>query len=448
VPHPSERIRSGRSRHLEGRTIVLGISGSIAAIESPRIARELIRHGAAVVAVMSREATRIVTAEAMGFATGRPAVSELSGDVEHVTLLGPGPGRADLYLIAPATANTLSKIAHGIDDTPVTTCASVALGGQVPMLVAPAMHAHMAENPAVRENLERLRGWGVGVVAPVASEGEEKLAPPETIAAAVVHRLANGPWAGRRLLVVGGATREPIDAVRSITNESSGETAIALATEAYYRGGEVTLWAGAMRREPPGFVALRSFRSVADLRRLAAAEIDALRSSDAILVPAALSDFGLPPSPGKIPSGGAAPLTLNLHRLPKVLPELRRLAGARPRLIGFKLEAGLEEGALAARASGLLEEAELDGVVANDASVLGSDRSEALFLDRRGARRWLRGTKAEVAAALLDAVAELLAPAGVTGPPKPHLRRASARRAPRRAGGSRSAVRRPASRVS
>ncbi|MGI0151348.1 MAG: flavoprotein, partial [Thermoplasmata archaeon] len=214
--HPSRAIRGRRSELLAGRRILLGISGSIAAVEVIRIARELIRHGAHVRAVMSPEATRIVTPEAIHFATGTAPITRLTGEVEHVSWLGPGEDRADLLLLAPATANTLSKIAHGIDDTAVTSCASMALGGGVPVLVAPAMHEHMARNPAVKENLERLRGWRVELIPSRSEEGEEKLATPEEVAAAVLHRLARGPWVGRSVLVVGGASREPIDEVRSV----------------------------------------------------------------------------------------------------------------------------------------------------------------------------------------------------------------------------------------
>ncbi len=231
---------------------MLGVTGSIAAIETPRIVRELIRHGAEVRAVLSPEASRIVSEEALAFATGHPTISRLTGDVEHVTLLGPGEGRADLLLIAPATANTIAKIAHGIDDTPVTSCASVALGGGVPILLAPAMHAHMGQNPAVRASLEQLVAWGVGIVQPEAAEGEEKLASPEEVAAAVLHRLASGPWVGRHVIVIGGASRESIDDVRSVTNESSGETAVQLATQAHFRGASVELWAGALQVPVPG----------------------------------------------------------------------------------------------------------------------------------------------------------------------------------------------------
>ena len=159
--HPSRAIRGRRSQLLAGRRIVVAVTGSIAAVETPRVIRELIRHGAEVRAVMTPDAARIVTPEAIAFATGNPPIVHLSGEVEHVTFLGPGEGRADLLLLAPATANTISKIAHGIDDTAVTSCASVALGGGVPLLLAPAMHSHMGLNPAVRENLDRLRSWGV-----------------------------------------------------------------------------------------------------------------------------------------------------------------------------------------------------------------------------------------------------------------------------------------------
>ncbi len=245
--HPSHVIRGRSSQLLAGRRIVIGVSGSIAAIELPKVIRELIRHGADVQAVMSPEAMRLVTPETLEFATGHRPITQLTGNVEHVTLLGPGPGRADLYLIAPATANTISKVAHGIDDTPVTSCASVALGGGVPMLLAPAMHSHMGVNPAVKENLEKLRGWGVGIVPGTSVEGEDKIASPEEVAAAVLHRLGSGPWAGRRVIIIGGAAREAIDEVRSVTNESSGTTALALANQAYYRGAEVELWAGALQ---------------------------------------------------------------------------------------------------------------------------------------------------------------------------------------------------------
>ena len=401
--HPSRVIHGRRSRLLAGRRIVLGVSGSIAAVEVPRIARELIRHGAEVRAVMSPDAAKIVTSEALHFATGHPAVTALTGAVEHVSLLGPGTGRADLLLLAPATANTIGKIAHGIDDTPVTSFAAVALGGGVPILLAPAMHADMAGNPAIRESLDRLRGWGVEIVRPAASEGEAKLASPEEIAAAVLHRLARGPWRGRRLLVIGGASHEAIDEVRSVTNESSGLTAVALATQAQYRGADVTLWLGAAEVTPPSFLATVRWRSVGELTEMIGPGAGLAGGFDSVWVPAALADFTPERSPGKISSRDRDRLTLVLHRAPKVLPALRT-ALPRAQIIGFKLEAGRSRSELWASANSLRTEAGLDWVVANDRTNMRAPEARVWLVGPRGPPREFRGTKEEVAAELLGAV--------------------------------------------
>jgi phosphopantothenoylcysteine decarboxylase / phosphopantothenate---cysteine ligase len=402
--HPSDAIRGSKSQLLKGRRIVVGVSGSIAAVEIPRVIRELLRHGADVEVVASEDALRIITAESLTFASGHPPIRALTGGVEHVTELGPGPRRADLLLIAPATANTISKIAQGIDDTPVTSFASIALGGGVPVLLAPAMHANLGQNPAVRENLARLRSWGVGIVEPVSAEGEEKLASPEEVTAAVLHRLARGAWPGRTVIVIGGASREPIDEVRSITNESSGETAVALATQAHFRGAEVVLWAGGLRVGVPPFIRTEHWGSVADLLRLAQREAALLGRADAVFVPAALSDFTLPPRAGKIPSRGTPSLHLELKPSPKVLERLRKLAPPPARLVGFKLEVGLDEAGLAAAAGVLLDEAHLDFVVANDRATLGQPRASFLLVRPGGARHWVSGPKAEAAAQLLDEI--------------------------------------------
>lgn len=427
--HPSDSIRGRATSLLAGRRIVLGISGSIAAIEVPRIARELIRHGADVQAVMSADATRLVTPAVIEFATGHPPVVQLSGNVEHVTLLGPGEGRADLYLIAPATANTIAKIAHGIDDTPVTACASMALGGGVPILIAPAMHTHMGLNPAVRENLEKLRSWGIELVQGPAVEGEEKLATPEEVAAAVLHRAAGPPWAGRAVIVIAGAAREPIDRVRSITNESSGATGVALATQAHFRGANVELWTGPMQVPIPSFLATRTWRSVADLAALARRRARELRKASAIFVPAALSDYTTTRTPGKISSHDRADLKLVLRRAPKVLPELRRLAPPPTRLIGFKLEADRSDAELEASARRLQRDVGLDWVIANDVATMGSPTTNALVLPPRGGRHWIRGTKSTFAGKLLDDVGRELnnrqarPPARAPRAPKPAARR-------------------------
>ena len=428
--HPSRAIRGGRSHLLDGRRIIIGISGSIAAIEVPRIIRELIRHGAEVRAVMSAEAARLATPEAIHFASGFPPVTQLTGDVEHVSLLGPGEARADLLLLAPATANTISKIAHGIDDTPVTSCASVALGGGVPVLLAPAMHAHMGQNPAIVENLDRLRRWGVGLIEPVSAEGEEKIATPEEIAAAVLHRLGSGPLAGRRVLVIGGASHERIDDVRAITNESSGATAMALAAQAHYRGAEVELWAGAIRVPIPRFLQSVRWSSVAELDRLVSRRARSIRDAAVVLVPAALSDYTLRAARGKISSSSTPTLHLELSPAVRILPRLRRAAGPRPIVVAFKLESGRSRTSLEKFARQLLADGPADVIVANDVATMGAPVTRAFVAMRGGASEWLEGEKEAVAGRLLDLVSPLL---GSGAAKRPSGASSAGARRPRRA---------------
>ncbi len=431
--HPSRAIRGRTTRLLEGRRIVLGVSGSIAAIEVPRIVRELIRHGADVRAVMSPEAARLVTPESLEFATGHPPVQSLTGNVEHVTLLGPGEGRADLYLICPATANTIAKVAHGIDDTPVTSCASVALGGGVPILIAPAMHANMGGNPAVREAIEKLESWGVGVIRGTLAEGEEKVASPDEVAAAVLHRLVPGPWRGRRVVVIGGAAREAIDRVRSVTNESSGRSAVALASQAHFRGADVELWTGAMEVAVPSWLATRRWRSVHDLLGLARERSSLLADAAAVFVPAALSDFTLTPEKGKIPSRDHPRLTLHLEQAPKVLPELRRLAPAPTQLVAYKLDAGRTAPELADAARLLARESGADWVVANDVASMGGPDTEAVVVHAGAVRATLGGSKFDTAGQLLELVGSQIGPADAAGSAtaRPHRRARRTRSRPR-----------------
>jgi phosphopantothenoylcysteine decarboxylase/phosphopantothenate--cysteine ligase len=396
--HPSEAIRCTKGRELEGRRIVLGITGSIAAVESFELVRELMRHGAEVTVVMSPEAMRLVTPAAMEFASGRKVITELTGVVEHVSLFGDYPGRADLLLVAPCTANTISKMALGIDDTPVTTMATVAIGSRTPVLVAPAMHLAMFENPAVRTNVGRLESMGVGFVGPVIRDKKARVATVEEIVERVLTVLGPNDLKGRRVLVIGGSTEEPIDQVRVISNTGTGESAVQIALAASRRGAAVELWTGRMSIAVPPTLARRTFRTVGELMKMIGS-ID----HDAVIVPASLSDYAPKAAGGKIPSGQEE-LSVTLCPLPKVLPALRSRTKA---LVGFKAEIDVAPGELVKRARSRLHEHGLDLIVANDLRDVQAGRTRAVLITADEEVPF-EGAKSMLAERILDVVVKVL----------------------------------------
>lgn len=159
--HPADEIRGVKSKRLAKKRIVLGITGSIAAVESVKLSREFIRHGAEIFPVMTHSATKIIHPDSLEFATGNKPIIELTGKTEHVSFCGRVKEPADLFIISPCTANTISKIAHGIDDTAVTTFATTAIGSDIPMLIVPAMHLSMYDHKIVQKNVLKCKEVGV-----------------------------------------------------------------------------------------------------------------------------------------------------------------------------------------------------------------------------------------------------------------------------------------------
>jgi phosphopantothenoylcysteine decarboxylase/phosphopantothenate--cysteine ligase len=403
--HPVDDIRATASNRLSGRTIVLGVTGSIAAVECVHLARELARHGARVIATMTDAATRIVHPDALWFATGEPPILTLTGDVEHVRWMGDREDRADLLLIAPATANTLGKVAHAIDDTPVTTFTTTALGTGVPVVIAPAMHGSMWRHEGVLRNIELLRDMGVEIVSPREEENKAKLADARTIVAHCARALAgDGPLQGRRVLVVAGSTEEPVDRVRTISNRSSGGLGKAMAEEAFARGGDVKLLIGRHDVRIPPYLEVKRFTTVDSL-------VHETRSvpedTDVILAVAAISDYRQGAQlRGKVASGKPE-LQLNLEPTPKVLPFLREAAPG-SKLISFKLEVGLNNEQLETIARQRLASGSMDMVVANDLERVSVESHPAVIVPREGNVRFFEGTKVDLAAAILDAVEAIL----------------------------------------
>lgn len=190
--HYLKDIIGSKSNRLRNRKIALCITGSVAATKSPEIARQLMRHGAEIFTVMSAMAQTIIHPYLMEWATGNPVVTELTGKTEHIMLAGNFPNKVDLILLAPATANTISKIACGIDDTPVTTVASTAFGSEIPILVVPAMHESMYRHPIVTENMQKLKSLNVAFIGPRIDERKAKIAKVKDIVESVIRRLTVG----------------------------------------------------------------------------------------------------------------------------------------------------------------------------------------------------------------------------------------------------------------
>ncbi len=399
--HPVEDIRGSTSKRLDGRTIVLGVTGSIAAVECVHLARELARNGARVIATMTEAATRILHPDAMWFATGEPPILRLTGDVEHVRWMGDRKDRADLLLVAPATANTIGKMANAIDDTPVTTFAATALGTGVPVLVAPAMHGSMWRHEGVLRNIQRLEELGVDIVRPREEEKKAKLADMETIVAHCARALApDGPLLGKRVVIIAGSTEEPVDRVRLISNRSSGGLGRALAEEAFIRGADVTTLLGRHEVPQPPYIEVIPFTNVDSLIR---ASEHVPKDTASILCVAAIADYRTKaPMRGKI-SSGMEKLELSLEPAPKVLPILRSMAPDAT-LVGFKLEVGLSDDQLAEVARSRLGSGVEDLVVANDLERVTPDDHPAIIIAMKGEPTAFAGPKSDLAAAIFDAV--------------------------------------------
>ncbi|WP_144901978.1 bifunctional phosphopantothenoylcysteine decarboxylase/phosphopantothenate--cysteine ligase CoaBC [Halobellus captivus] len=387
---------------LDGVNVALGVSGSIAAVKVVELAHELRRQGAAVRGVMTESARGIIHPWAVEFATGTDVVTELTGRVEHVELCG-REGWADVLLLAPATANTVGKIASAVDDTPVTTCATTALGADVPVVVAPAMHEPMYDHPGVLDAIERVESWGVDFVDPRIEEGKAKIATEEAIVTAVSRATTEQTLAGRHIVVTAGATAEAIDPVRILTNRASGKTGRAVARACHVRGADVTLVHDGADVHYADTVTVES---AAEMRK---AVLDAIgtddsdaesAAADALVSAAAISDYTVSTADEKLRSG--EPRTLDLEPTPKLIDDVRDARSTLP-IVGFKAETSGDDEKMIEAARGILERSDLAFVVANDASVMGDDETRTLFVDADDVSEF-RGTKtalgAEIAARL------------------------------------------------
>ena len=408
-PHPTLRIKGTKSRSLTDKKIVLGVTGSIAAVRTVELARELVRHGADVYGVMSAAATEIIHPYTLHYATGHDVITKLMGNIEHVEFLGM-EGSADLFIVAPCTANTISKIATGVSDSTVTAFATTAFGSDIPIIVVPAMHETIYKSPVLIENLVKLKKLGVTVIGPRIEEGLAKIVSTEAIVLTIERALSQKKLLGRRILITGGATSEPIDPIRILTNRSSGRTGVELARAAYKQGAEVAL-VHSSARDLTGIKEIL----VETAHEMIDACINELRAAkkhgegyDALISSAAIADFTGESSDVKIPSGGE--LHLRLVPTQKLIEEVRK-EFPELTIVGFKAETNVSEQELIRRAREKQQAYNLAMVVANDVAAggIGTEDNE-VFISRAGVEdiKHVKGAKKLIADAIVEDLASFL----------------------------------------
>lgn len=388
-----------------GKIVVLGVSASIAAYKAAEIASSLVKQGVDVYVIMTKNATELVGPATFRAITGNPVLTGVfdeprAKEIVHVKL----PERADAFLIAPATANVIGKIAHGIADDMLTTAVMVA---RCPILIAPAMNVHMWTNPVVIANTERLNSFGYEIIEPengrlaCGDEGIGRLADVDKIVdltlAAITGKSAD--LLGMKLLVSAGPTRERIDPVRYISNFSSGKMGYAIAEAAAARGAKVTLVSGPTALETPQDIERIDVESTEEMCQ---AMLEAFPTADVVMSPAAVADYTpAAPSEEKIKKTDDV-FVLRLKKTTDILARLGEMKGNKV-LVGFAAETeNVEE-----NAEKKLRTKNLDLVVANDVSdplsVFGSDTNTVTLFPRNSEpQRWPKMSKREVADKILD----------------------------------------------
>jgi phosphopantothenoylcysteine decarboxylase / phosphopantothenate---cysteine ligase len=405
------RPRAAR-RPFDGRRVVLGVTGGIAAYKSIQLARDLTLAGAEVDVVLTRSAAEFVRPLTFEALTGRPV---------HVDLYAPGEAlthirlarEASLVVVAPATANFLARAAAGMADDLLS---AILLAADAPVLLAPAMNDRMYAHPLTQANLERLRGIGYVIAGPGAGplawgegEGEGRMLEPEVLLEHCGRALEPAsPLSGRAVVVTAGPTREALDPVRFLGNRSSGRMGYAIARAAWRRGAGVTLISGPTTLEAPAGVELRRVESAAEMRDAVAA---VLPQADALVMAAAVADYR-PSSaaPQKLKKGEGAPPELSLEANDDILTVTRSLRPPGAVVVGFALETEtpVEHG------RSKLARKDLDLLVVNDATEAGAgfevETNRVVILARGGGEVELPlMSKDAVADAILDRIADLLA---------------------------------------
>jgi phosphopantothenoylcysteine decarboxylase/phosphopantothenate--cysteine ligase len=409
VTHPSKDILETLGTELRDKTIVICVTGSVAAVQSPEIARLLMRHGANVVPVFSDSAHEIIHPFLMEWATGNPVITKLTGKIEHVALAGEHEEKADLILVAPATANTISKIAMGIDDTPVTSTVTTAFGSNIPIVIVPAMHVSMFKHPILCENIKKLEELGVDFIGPRIEEGKAKIATPKEVVDSVLRKIGTQhDLAGKRFLITAGPTLEYVDPIRIITSKSTGKMGIEIAQAAYQRGANVTLVYGHGSVSPPKEVKTIDVETTQDMFKAVTRELST-QKYDIVIAAAAVADW-MPKTRRreKVPTEKATTLSVTFKPTLKIVDAIKEIQDS-VYLVLFKAEHNVSDDELIARAHKRLVRAKANLIVANDVGRegvgFGAATNELFVIDeKRQVVHIPKASKTKVAHELLDII--------------------------------------------
>ena len=359
--HPSLDIVESYGTELTGKKIVLCVAGSVAAYKSIELARLLMRHGGNVKCVMSNASTKLIKPDYMKWATGNNVITKLTGNMEHIDLVD--YKRSDLVIVYPSTANTLGKLATGIDDTPISTILTVAFGSKIPIIMGLAMHRSMYENAAVRKNIAFLEKK-VDFVSPNMIEGKAKAPEPEDVLHFILTKFGQSKiLKGKKVLMTAGPTIEKIDPIRIITNHSTGKTGVLLASELVSAGAKVTLVYGPGITEPPKGAKIIPVQTVTDMFNEVKKQMK--KKFDIIILAAAASDYIPKNQYSKKIKSTRNSLTVELKKAPKIIDHIKKLQKD-AFLIGFKAETDISKKELAIRAKQKLRDSKADMIIAND----------------------------------------------------------------------------------
>jgi phosphopantothenoylcysteine decarboxylase/phosphopantothenate--cysteine ligase len=356
--------------------IVLCVTGSIAAVESVKLARELRRQGANVKCFMSDDACKIIHPNTMEFATGQDVVLELTGNIEHVKY-----AQADLILVAPATANLISKFAYKIADNPISTLLLTAFGYSTPIIFVPSMHDSMYT--AINENIQKVKDDGIVFIEPKREEGKAKFPNIHDITLQSLRETSEGKLKDKKFLISAGSTYEKIDSVRGITNRSSGKMGLEIAKEAFIQGADVTVITGRMEVHVPKVFKWIRVESTEEMKDEV---IKILPENDIFVSAAAISDFTVEKTSNKNTNkiSSEEDLILNLKPATKILNLVKKI-NPKIFLVGFKAEYNVTEDELVFLARKRIKSSGAEFIVANDVSVkgagFGSDKNQVIIVD-------------------------------------------------------------------